>query len=54
MTQRHSVAGFLALLAGTVAFAGAERRFIEDDFDRARVEARTKKLPILAEVWAPW
>ena len=54
MTQSHSVAGTLALLAATCALASPERRFVEDDFEGARVEARAKKVPIVAEVWAPW
>jgi hypothetical protein len=28
--------------------------FIEDDYPRALAEARTKKLPIFVEAWAPW
>ncbi len=28
--------------------------FIEDDYPKALAEARAKKLPIFAEVWAPW
>lgn len=28
--------------------------FIEDDYPRAVELARTKKLPIFVDVWAPW
>jgi hypothetical protein len=28
--------------------------FIENDYPKALVEARAKKLPIFAEAWAPW
>ena len=28
--------------------------FIEDDYPRALAEARSKKLPIFVEAWAPW
>jgi hypothetical protein len=28
--------------------------FIDDDFARALSEARSKKLPLFIEVWAPW
>ncbi|MFL5321019.1 MAG: hypothetical protein ACJ790_15265 [Myxococcaceae bacterium] len=28
--------------------------FIEDDYARAVTEAKTKKLPIFVDVWAPW
>ena len=28
--------------------------WIEDDYGRALAEAKSKKLPIFAEAWAPW
>lgn len=28
--------------------------FIEDDYSRALTEARSKKVPIFVENWAPW
>ena len=28
--------------------------FIEDDFPRALIEARSRKLPIFIDAWAPW
>jgi hypothetical protein len=28
--------------------------FIEDDYPRARAEARASKLPLFVEAWAPW
>jgi hypothetical protein len=28
--------------------------WIEDDYGRALSEARTKKLPIFVDAWAPW
>jgi len=28
--------------------------WIEDDFGRALAEAKSKKLPIFVEAWAPW
>jgi len=28
--------------------------FIEDDYARGLAEARTRKLPLFIEVWAPW
>ena len=28
--------------------------FIEDDYDRALAKARTGKLPLFIEAWAPW
>ena len=29
-------------------------RWIEDDYAKARAEARARKLPIFIESWAPW
>jgi hypothetical protein len=52
---------FLLALAVTPALAGASGAapkpvlpFIQDDYPRARAEARAKKLPIFIEAWAPW
>ena len=28
--------------------------FIEDDYARALAEARTRKLPLFVDSWAPW
>ena len=28
--------------------------FINDDYPRALAEARSKKLPLFIEAWAPW
>lgn len=28
--------------------------FIEDDYPRALAEARTRKLPLFVDSWAPW
>jgi hypothetical protein len=28
--------------------------FIDDDYARALVEARARKLPLFVEAWAPW
>jgi hypothetical protein len=27
---------------------------LEDDFDRARAEAKARAVPLFVEVWAPW
>ena len=29
-------------------------RWIDDDYAKARTEARARKLPIFIESWAPW
>ncbi len=36
------------------ASAAAGPRFLEDDYDAARAEARARRLPLVVEVWAPW
>ena len=51
MTKRLMVAALLALCAST---AGAALPFIEDDYAAAVARARTKKVPIFVEAWAPW
>ena len=57
--MREAQAGFvsLALLAApALAAAGARHGlpFIEDDYPRALGEARSRKLPLFVEAWAPW
>jgi hypothetical protein len=60
-----SLATLLALAAGassvppsaTSRGSGAAERvlpWIEDDYSRALAQARTRKLPIFVESWAPW
>jgi hypothetical protein len=45
-------------LAGPRAAAGAPRsprgHFIEDDYERARTEAKKRGVPLVVDVWAPW
>jgi hypothetical protein len=44
-----------ALVASSVAAAAPSRLpIIEDDYDRARSEAKRRKLPLFVDVWAPW
>jgi len=49
-----------ALLITLVAIAAAAQSktrglpFIEDDFAKAFEQAKTRKLPIFVEAWAPW
>jgi hypothetical protein len=49
---------FLAAAASLAAAPAAPPRsalpWIEDDYGRALAEAKSKKLPIFAEAWAPW
>lgn len=57
--MRTSAAAVLFALAA-LRPAGAEAPpkealpFIENDYARALSEARSKKLPIFADAWAPW
>jgi endonuclease YncB( thermonuclease family) len=47
----------LLALAGhqSVSAAPSVRpRFIQDDYARALEEARTRKVPIFIDAWAPW
>ena len=48
----------LAVLAAPALHAAAKKAeplpFLADDYPRALAEARSKKLPIFAEAWAPW
>ncbi len=46
----------LAVLAAPVAAADLEKAlpFVVDDYPRALGEARTQKLPLFIEAWAPW
>ncbi len=43
-------------ILGITALASAKETvpFIEDDFAKAVAQARTKKVPIFVEAWAPW
>jgi hypothetical protein len=41
-------------VAGAGAAAGRALPFVEDDYPKARALARSKKLPIFVEAWAPW
>ena len=49
-------AGLLAASCGAPPAPGHAQvlPFIDDDYARARDEARSRKLPIFAESWAPW
>jgi hypothetical protein len=55
---RLSLAVLLLAIAAPLAAAGAEAGralpFIEDDYPKAQALARSKKLPIFVEAWAPW
>lgn len=44
----------LTLVASSPIAAQEGVAFIEDNFAKAVAEARTRKVPIFVEAWAPW
>jgi hypothetical protein len=52
---RLSLAALLLAIAAPLAAAASRvLPFMEDDYPRAMALARSKKLPIFVEAWAPW
>jgi hypothetical protein len=49
-----AVAAASVLLGARAAEPPPAVPFIADDYPRALAEARSKKLPIFVEAWAPW
>ena len=49
-------APLLAVLIATASpvLAASNLPFVEDDYARALAEARSRKLPLFIEAWAPW
>lgn len=43
-----------ATLAGQMRAAEPVLPFIKDDYAKAVAEAKTKKVPIFVDAWAPW
>ncbi len=57
MSTRRLGAMFLAAAFLGAAPAAPSRNalpWIEDDYGRALAEAKSRKLPIFVEAWAPW
>jgi endonuclease YncB( thermonuclease family) len=57
MRTSHLASVFLgaALLAAAPSTPGhGALPWIEDDYGRALAEAKSKKLPIFVDAWAPW
>ena len=54
--KRLPVVLALALLAAPAAAADIEKAlpFVADDYGKALAEARSQKLPLFIEAWAPW
>lgn len=49
-----SFAAALPLAAAPAAARPPVLPFIEDDAPKALAEARSRKLPVFVEAWAPW
>ncbi len=49
-----ALAAAAALAASPVPASTPSLPWIEDDASRAFAEAKSKKLPIFVEAWAPW
>ena len=59
MRSRRFSLVLLSLAAAAPLFAAQPAArpnlpFLEDDYPKALAEARSKKLPIFVEAWAPW
>jgi hypothetical protein len=55
LMKRYWVWLLLLVLPVTSAIASAARLpFIQDDFAKARAEAKKRNVPIFVECWAPW
>jgi hypothetical protein len=54
--RRSAAVLALAVLAAPAAAAELEKAlpFIADDYPKALAEARSQKLPLFIEAWAPW
>ena len=54
--NRFAPVSALCVLLGSAAPLGAAPTlpFIEDDYARALAEARSRRLPLFVESWAPW
>jgi len=46
--------GAAAARPADVSGPGPVLPFIDDDYARARAEARARELPLFIEAWAPW
>lgn len=54
MSKRLAWVILAALLAPTTITATGPLPFIEDDYGRSIEQARSRRLPLLVEAWAPW
>ena len=49
-----ATAALLVALAPATTAPKTVLPFIDDDYPRALAEAKSKKLPLFIEAWAPW
>jgi hypothetical protein len=49
----YSILAATLLLAASPAVA-ADQGHVEDDYGRALAEAKTRNVPLVVDVWAPW
>lgn len=52
--KRAALVLLTVLSIAPVAHATETVPFIEDDYAKAIARAKTKKLPLFVEAWAPW
>jgi hypothetical protein len=51
---RLALSLLLVVAASGPVVAAPHLPFVEDDYGRALAEARSRKLPLFVESWAPW
>jgi hypothetical protein len=54
MSKLATAALLLALAPATAPARKTALPFIEDDYGKALLEAKARKLPLFIEAWAPW
>jgi len=52
--MRTLLAAVLLAAAAPAGAAGTGLPWVRDDYSRALAEARTRKVPLVIDVWAPW
>ena len=52
--MRRTLAIAVLVLSAMPVLAKEILPFIEDDFAKAAAQARTKRVPIFIDAWAPW
>ncbi len=52
--KKLSIWLFLSVVATYAVAAETRLHFIDDDYAKARIEAKQRKVPLFVDVWAPW